>query len=42
MSKGLTILIGVGAVGAIIAGAAGVVTFVGIIKAKRAAAAAQK
>lgn len=38
MSKGLTILLGVGAVGAIVAGVAGGLTIAGIIKARKAAA----
>jgi hypothetical protein len=42
MSKGLTVLLGVGAVGGIVAGAAGVVFLVGALKARKAAAAAKK
>ena len=42
MGKGMTILVGIGAVGAIIAGAAGVIVISGAIKAKRAASAAKK
>ena len=42
MSKGVTVLVCVGAVGAIIAGAAGVMTIAGAIAARKAAAAAKK
>lgn len=42
MSKGFSILVGVGAVGGIIAGVAGAIFLVGALKARKAAAAAAK
>ena len=42
MSKGLSVLLGIGAVGAIVAGVGGGIVIYGAIKAARAASAAKK
>jgi hypothetical protein len=42
MGKGFKILLGAGAIGGLVAGAAGVLIIVGAVKAKRAAAAVKK